>query len=300
LGELRYWGSQIAEEINKVAPSFIRRTTSPMGEEIQKYKRDIRDLRDILSKEQFESPAKPERSGWVKLLGYTREGEIDVLSAFLFGGKSSPDFEKVKEKVAAMTENERKEMYRRILSQRALGKFNPRREDVRFKKVPRAFENSKYLFEMWARGGDYRDLQRHRMLTQERQNFTTRWGYDLENEVLASPFADKIGTVLKMASAFYESVVVEHPDAAQNIVPFAYIQHWYINLTAREIYYMGELRTGPQGRTHYRKLVLEEVRQVMEVHPNLFQGIMVDWNDYSLSRRESEKWTDKKRRELGV
>jgi hypothetical protein len=40
--------------------------------------------------------------------------------------------------------------------------------------------------------------------------------------------------------------------------------------------------------------------QASAVHPDLFAGMKVDMNDYSLARRESEKWTDKKRKELGV
>jgi thymidylate synthase ThyX len=300
LGELRYLSHKIAGELGKVTPSFIRRIDSPMGRENQFYKTDIRNLRDRLSKEQFETPLKPERNGWAKLVGYTKGGEIDVLTAFLFGGKNSPSLEKVREKIVAMSSGKRRDIFRRIFAQRSPGKFNPRREDVRSKKMPRAFENSKYLFEMWARGGDYRDLHRHRMLTQEKQNFTTRWGYDLEPEVTNSPFAEKIESALEAMAPLYESVLTEYPDAAQYVVPFAYIQHWYMNITAREVYYMGELRTGPQGRPHYRKIVQEVAEQVIDVHPNLFEGMIIDWNDYSLARRESEKWSDKKRKEFGV
>jgi len=271
-----------------------------MGIQIQDYMSGIRSLRDNMSHELFGDRTEKERDGWVKLINYSPEGEIDVLTAFIFAGKFSPNFDEVRKKVLEMSDGERNDIYSRILAQRSLDKFNPRREDVRFKKVPRAFENSKYTFELWARGGDYRDLQRHRMLTQERQEFTTRFGYDLEKEVLESPFAGKVETALKMVEPLYEVMFVKYPDAAQYVATFGHIQSWYVNITAREMYYEGELRTGPQGRSHYRAIVQEMARQVMAVHPNLFKGMMIDWNDYSLARRESEKWTDQKRKELGV
>ncbi len=300
IGEMRYLSDQIAQELGQVTPSFIRRIDSPIGKEIQAYKTDIRNLRDELSEAQFSIPRKSKREGWSKLISYTGEGETEVLTAFLFGGKSSPSLEEVRSTVTGLSSEQRREIFGRIFAQRSLGKLNPKREDVRFKKMPRAFENSRYTFEMWARGGDYRDLHRHRMLTQERQNFTTKWGYDLESEVLDSPFAERIQSALQAAAPVFESIQREHPDAAQYGVPFGYIQHWYMNMSAREIYYMGELRTGPQGRPHYRKVVQEMVDQAAGVHPDLFKGIFIDRNDYSLARRESEKWSDNKRKELGV
>jgi len=300
LGELRYLAREISTELKRVTPSFIRRTETPMGIEIQNYKWDIRNLRDNMSRELFGDRPEKKRDGWVKLINYSTEGEIDVLTAFIFAGKFSPNFGEVRKKVLEMSEGERNNIYSRIFAQRSLGKFKPRREDVRSKKLPRAFENSKYIFELWARGGDYRDLHRHRMLTQERQEFTTRYGYDLEKEVLESPFAGKVETALKMVEPLYEAMFAEYPDAAQYVATFGHVQQWYVNLTAREMYYIGELRTGPQGRPHYRGIVQEMARQVIAVHPDLFKGMIIDWNDYSLSRRESEKWTDQKRKELGV
>jgi len=300
LGELRYWGSKIASELQRVTPSFIRRVDTPMGKELQEYKKDIRRLRDEISDEKFKGVVEMERGGWSKLIDYTKTGEVDVLTAFIFGGGSSPNYSEVRARVVGMSKDERRKIFERIFEQRSPGNNNPKREDVRFKRVPRAFENSRYTFALWARGGDYRDLHRHRLLTQERQPFTTKWGYDVEKEVLASPFVNEIEIALKLVSPVYELIHKEFPEVAQYTVAFAYIQHWYVNLTAREMYYMGELRTGPQGRSHYRHIVQEMATQASAVHPDLFAGMKVDMNDYSLARRESEKWTDKKRKELGV
>ena len=50
-------------------------------------------------------------------------------------------------------------------------------------KFPRALEHATFTFEMLADFGIYRDLQRHRMLTQERQLLTCNFGYYTPDEI---------------------------------------------------------------------------------------------------------------------
>lgn len=298
LGELRYWGKKIKDEINNVTPSFIRRIDTPIGQGIQDFLKEDKDLKDKISAEVFPRSSIVEGKTGATLVNYSKSGEIDVLAAYIFGGSNSPSLEDVRKKILKMSKEKRREIFSRIFDLRSLDNPNPKREDVRHIKMPRAFENSKYLFSVWARGGDYRDLQRHRMLTQERQLFTTKWGYDLEEEVKNSKFISSIEKSLQIANTTFQILKSEFPDAAQYLVPFAYIQHWYAHLNAREMYYQGELRTGPQGRPHYRHVVQEMARRVMEVHPDMFAGMKIDWNEYSLARRESAIWTEKRTKEL--
>src|SRR4029077_3218149 len=49
----------------------------------------------------------------------------------------------------------------------------------RRQRAPRALEHAQYTFEIVANFAAYRDLHRHRMLTQERQHLGTGLGYDL-------------------------------------------------------------------------------------------------------------------------
>lgn len=300
IGEMRYWGYKIATEVNKVTPSFIRRVDTPSGIRIQEYKRNVRELRDQMSREIFGGKKSGEKIIGSKLINYTEDGEQSVLTSFLFSGQNSPSYAEVAETVSKMSSDERGDKFAKIFALRYPGDSEPKREEVRFMKMPKSFENSTYIFALWARGGDYRDLQRHRMLTQERQIFSTHWGYDLEKEVFNYKFFGKIKKVLDLAKVLHERMSEESPNIAQYAIPFAYIQHWYMTLSVREMYFMAELRTGPQGRPHYRKIVQEMAKQVIAVHPNLFAGMMVDWNDYSLARRESEKRIEKKKKELGV
>lgn len=299
IGELRYWGQEICSELEIAVPSFVRRPKTARGAEMQLYRSNISLLKDELNQEVLPKESSQEFSRWVRLVSSTPEADIKIISAFLFGGSQTASFSQVEESVRGMTKTQRAELLSRILSERKLGKTEAQRPEVRFRKVPRAFENARYFFEVWARGGDYRDLHRHRQQTQERQKFTTRWGYDLESEVIDSPFAGKISAALENADEIYQKMFKLSPDIAQYSVPFAYLQHWYMNLTAREIYWICELRTGPQGRPHYREIAQQIASGAKARDPSVFQSIMVDRNDYRLSRRESEKNIERRINSLG-
>ena len=66
----------------------------------------------------------------------------------------------------------------------------------RWYKVGRAFENAYMRFEIVMDIGSYRDLHRHRMMTQERQTFSTHHGFatpvELVEAGLAAPFDEAI------------------------------------------------------------------------------------------------------------
>lgn len=294
LGEIRFWGQAICGELEKIVPSFVRRSKTQRGAEVQIYRTNLKKLREELSRRIFNGSKTSVRKGWAQLISFNAKADIDILSSFLFPSAGPLTLSEIRRQISEMPYSDREKMLQEILQERKFGKADARREEVRFRKVPRAFENAHYLFEVWARGGDYRDLHRHRQLTQERQTFGTERGYDLENEVLASPFKTQIVEAIETAGRFHKIMASGNPDVAQYIVPFAYIQHWYMSLSAREIYWMAELRTSPQGRPHYRKIVQEISRQAKVVSPSIFSDMMVDWGDYSISRRESEKKREKK------
>ncbi|HLD63095.1 MAG TPA: hypothetical protein VI875_04470, partial [Candidatus Norongarragalinales archaeon] len=58
------------------------------------------------------------------------------------------------------------------------------RRQNRRQKPGRALEHAFYTFDILSNYGGYRDLQRHRMLSQERQLLTTQFGYDVPNEII--------------------------------------------------------------------------------------------------------------------
>jgi thymidylate synthase ThyX len=289
LGEMRWWGQQICIELQKVVPSFVVRPVTERGAATQYYRRNLNAVRQKLVNDLSENKNySGKRTKWVDLVSYDKDAELKILVSFLFPASGS-SMKEIENKVKNLSAKKRAFMLSEILKERKFGKQTAERQEVRFRKVPRAFENSHYLFEASARGGDFHDLHRHRQQTQDKQKFTTHWGYDLESDVLKSPFAEEVKLLLEKTNSLFNKINKFSPYSAQYSVPSAFIQHWYMNLTAREIYWIGELRTGPQGRNHYRMISQQIVQLAKKVDPVIFSGLMADMNEYTLARRESEK-----------
>src|SRR2546423_14893523 len=82
--------------------------------------------------------------------------------------------------------------------------FSKRRH--RRDKPGRAFENVYYTFDVLGNLGLYRDLHRHRILTQERQDFTTVHGYDTPPEIEEAGFKTEFDHCMKRAAELYERI----------------------------------------------------------------------------------------------
>lgn len=284
LAEVRWWGKAIAREVNIVMPSLIEKVYISRGAEKQYYRQNVEVLRREMANRILgnEGSKKTRR---VSLVSYTPDADVAVLTAFLFSASKMSMLD-IEDKVRRMTPEQRSSELALLLKERQFGRESTNRTTDRNNKVPRAFEVANYQYEITGRGGDYRDLHRHRIGTQERKLFNTDLGYDLDSELNESPFIDQVGKVLNNASEYFKKLEKTLPDVAQYAVPYAFLQKWYLQISARELYWTGELRTGPQGRPHYREIVQDMVTLAQQVSPAIIQGLLVDRNSYPMARRE--------------
>jgi thymidylate synthase ThyX len=297
IGEARWWAKEMTKELTGVAPSFVARPQTRRGAELQQYRSNLNDLRKELIQQLSPMIAESPSARWSKLISSTPDAEVEIISTFLATSDSRKSLGETRAAVLKMNEFDRIYILSKILDERKFGKVNAERTGDRFKKVPRAFENAHYLFEIWGRGGDMRDIHRHRQATEGHPPYTTHWGYDLENELKNSPFLPFVENALRKAALLYEKTEKRYgSEIAQYTVPFGYLQRWYMNLSAREIFWIAELRTGPQARPHYKEIVLSMVDAARQANPNIFSNVLVDRQDYRLSRRESEKKLEKKKK----
>jgi thymidylate synthase ThyX len=156
-----------------------------------------------------------------------------------------------------------------------------------------------YTFDVLGNLGAYRDLQRHRMLSQERQDFTTIHGYDTPAEIAEAGFKADFDRCMERAAELYERIHRDHPFEAQYGVPFAFKIRWYMKMNLREAVHIGELRTMPQGHPDYRLIAQEMWRKIGEVHPALARvAKFIDWNTYRLGRFQSEMRSEYKKSAL--
>jgi thymidylate synthase ThyX len=169
-------------------------------------------------------------------------------------------------------------------------------------RAPRALEHIHYTFEITANFGAYRDLQRHRMLTQERQALGTALGYDVPPDLARYGVEGRFREAVERAAAAQRALAAAAgPLLAQYLVPLAFRLRWYFRLSLRELFHLCELRTGPQGHPDYRHVAQEMFRQVRAVHPRLAAyARFVDLGPgEELERRAAERRIDHKRAELG-
>lgn len=270
LMELRSLGSAMHDELNALIPSFVKRArTNPYLSETFARTRAVAQ-RVLPPPEGDASP--------VALVDYDAEAEERILAAILYPHARHP-LAQLRGCVRYMDEEQKREILDTYLAGRR------HRRD----KPGRAFEQVYYTFDITGNLGLYRDLQRHRMLTQERQDFTTVHGYDTPPEIREAGFEDGYERCMTRAAEVYEQIYGDLPIEAQYVVPFAYRIRWYMKLNLREAVHIGELRTMPQGHADYRRIVQEMWRQIAAVHPTLAKyAAFIDWNTYRLGRLSSE------------
>ena len=86
-------------------------------------------------------------------------------------------------------------------------------------KPGRAFENVYYTFDILGNLGLYRDLHRHRILTQERQEFTTVHGYDTPQEIDDAGFKVDFDQCMAEAAGLYENIFRDFPSKHSTSCP---------------------------------------------------------------------------------
>jgi thymidylate synthase ThyX len=278
LSEAMELGKAMHGELNRLIPSFVKRAqlneylaaTSAAANALASKAANVRPL----------DTKEP-----VTLIEYDGAAEEKIIAAILYAHSRHP-LEQLRQSAAKMNSEER----HKILGE-LFGKRRHRRD-----KLSRAFENIYYTFDILGNLGLYRDLHRHRILTQERQDFTTVHGYDTPPEIEEAGFKNEFDECMKRAADLYEQIYRDLPSEAQYVVPFAYKIRWYMKMNLREALHMCELRTMPQGHPDYRFICQEMWRKIQSVHPALAEaGKFIDWGKYRLGRLQSEMRTEFKK-----
>jgi thymidylate synthase ThyX len=278
LNEAKELGDALHGELNQLIPSFVKRAR------FNEYLAGTAELAKALTAKIAKAP--PESAGApVQLIDYDTEAEEKAIAAILYAHARHP-LEQLRGIAGKMSDEQRREIFAEHFAKRR------HRRD----KLSRAFENVYYTFDIVGNLGLYRDLHRHRILTQERQDFTTVHGYDTPPEIPEAGFKKEFDHCMERAAALYEKIYRELPAEAQYVVPFAYKIRWYMKMNLREALHLCELRTMPQGHPDYRFITQEMWRKIQSVHPALAEcGKFIDWQKYRLGRLQSEMRTEYKR-----
>ena len=283
LPECRQVAREMHSELVRVIPAFVRRALderygAPAAAYIAEARRRTAELAP-------RGEGTPPGSAAVRLVEFDADAERRVVAAALFPHSNLP-----------LDELRGLDVDVDAVMSALMDERGNRRH-----RAPRALEQAHYTFEITANFGAYRDLQRHRMLSQQRQALGTALGYDVPAELARHGLDGRFRQAVEHAAAAQTALEEPlGPALAQYAVPLAFRLRWFFRASLREVYHLCELRSGPEGHPDYRRVAQEMFRRVREVHPRLAaQARFVDLGPADqLERRASERRIDRKLAEL--
>ncbi len=289
LAELQDIGKRSYQELAKVIPSFVRRS-DPSHRTHQSYAQFSETMNSELKLIAEQHLGRCERSlqSGVRLVSHDPEAVTKVAAAMLFsnGNKGLPE---IWNYCKTLSDEE----LARILDAGCNARENRRQ------KSPRALEHAEFTFEVVTDFGAYRDLHRHRILTQERQFLSCDYGFYTPPEIQNTPYEEDYCHALNQAKEVFDVIAAELPEEAQYVVPMAYNIRWYFHVNLRALQWLCELRSSPAGHPSYRYIAQTMARQVCNTIPAFERFFkFVDYEGYELGRLDQEQRKVEKQQSL--
>ena len=280
LAEMQDIGKRMYEELSKVIPSFVRRAepSHRTHENFAKFFEAMRTDLQVVSNLNANFPERTLEPG-VRLIGYDQDAVVKVAAALLFahGNKSLTD-------LWSLCRGLSEEDLIRILDAGCNARENRRH------KSPRALEHANFTFELVTDFGAYRDLHRHRLLTQERQLLSCDYGFYIAPEIMGTPLEADYVHAMNKAKEVHLMIAAELPEEAQYVVPMAYNIRWYFQVNLRALQWLCELRSAAAGHPSYRFVAQSMARQVSEKFPAFERFFkFVDYEGYNMGRMGQEQ-----------
>jgi thymidylate synthase ThyX len=289
LAELQDIGKKSYEELNKVMPSFVRRSEPSHRhcKAFNDFNEKMEDERKALAEFSRDLPDRHTNSG-VRLVEHDPQAVEKVAAAMLFS-HSNQGLPELQRYCSSLSGDE----IERILDVAASGRENRRH------KSPRALEHAHFTFEIVADYGIYRDLQRHRMLTQERQLLGCDYGYYFPPELEGTEMEKEYCHAMEKSKEVYDAIAGELPEEGQYVVPMAYNIRWYFHVNLRALQWLTELRSSPQGHPGYRYIAQEMARLVSDKQPSFERYFkFVDYDGHELGRLKQEERIQRKTEQM--
>jgi thymidylate synthase ThyX len=127
--------------------------------------------------------------------------------------------------------------------------------------------------------GGFRDMHRHRRCIQIGQEFTTRHGYDVPEELQAAGVRQNYDAVMQRTAAAVEQLASqgspEAQESSQYAIPLGFRKRTLFKMDFAEVVYISELRTGPAGHFSYRNVAYAMYEAVAKKYPALAKYLRV-------------------------
>ena len=286
--EVRAHAALMLTELRHVIPAFLARVDQPTrgGRWIQ-YLAETRQALEAATRT-FVNAIEPQPRDEVTLTEFDPDGEIKVVAAALYASSELPD-DQLLALARRMSAADRAAVLRAYAGDRANRRHKP----------GRAFERTRYRFDILADYGAFRDLQRHRLLTLEWQPLSPQHGY-VEPAAIEEAGALSDWRTVMDRSADVHAALVAHDleDVASYAVVMAFRVRFYMDMNAREAMHIIELRTAPQGHPSYRRICQAMHRTIADVagHKAIAETMLfADHSEVELERLQSERALERKR-----
>lgn len=283
--EAEYLSNSIYGELEPELPELINSAVSQHGLSLIEYKKTL------------DSAAVPGESSvggripLVELLDYEdgHEALRKSLSLLSFANGSG-DLKSIMQRISSSAIGE----LERVIGQLAEMRTNRRH------KIHRAFESVPYLFQITTNYGAFRDLQRHRFISINRQPLSDMFGYDTPPFFAETEAGSGYAELMKESSKLYRRIR-EHSGkyVAQYVIPYSYRYQVSAYLNLREATFFCELRSTPQAHPDLREIAKAMHDEIRRVNPELSRLMkFVDHGEYALGRLRAEQRKERRMREL--
>jgi thymidylate synthase ThyX len=282
LGEAHELAASIRKALNTQIPTFIKRAGR------NDYLADNHHAMRKLCQELF-AFIQIETSAEVELLEDSHEDQrINLLSNMIFPYVRHSSCQ-IREIVKALPEERKKQIFATYIGSR-----QSKRD-----RAGRALEYGYPIqFDILAGFAEYRDLQRHRMLTQQRQDLGIDLGYSVPEEIEEIGMGSKVQECFERTESLHRDLKrTGMEQEAQYATLFNHFIRWNVGMNLRELGHLVELRTQKPGHPKYRRTAQMMARHYLKRHPEMEPVLQfVDYNDYDggITRADQEARTARK------
>ncbi|CAI2719202.1 FAD-dependent thymidylate synthase [Nitrospina watsonii] len=288
LSEAQDLAEQIREALNHQIPTFIKRAAR------REHRADVHRKMRARCDELFAAEAIETVPEVVLLDNRDEDYFINLVASMIFPYVQHST-QQVRRVVRALSEQARLDIFNLYMGERKSKRDRP----------GRALEYGYPIeFDIVAGFAEYRDLQRHRMLTQQRQDMGVLLGYSIPDEI------EEVGMLDAVQECFQRAEGLHHDlkraglrEEAQYAALFNHFMRWNMGMNLRELGHFTELRTQKAGHPKYRRVCQTMAKLYLQRHPEMEPVLRyVDHNDYdqSITRAEQEARTARKSLTTGV
>lgn len=312
--EVRLIGVMALQELLKVAPNFLQNVDHPYGVVARAYRTETRERHTQVTRQPAAEIREVEKKSRVRLVDWDKDADVKIAAQILYTGQEGHLSKRAIFEWARKVKDE-------DLQQNPDIWWSPRLAEIivsavpdrgreglnRRQKLPRAFEHAFAEVEFNADFGIYRDLQRNRMASTERQALSAEEVF-VPDEYYEPGMENVLKDYLELSELTRDLhrriLVSSDPNltrAAEYVTILGNKLRFNVRANIRQWVFFAELRTIEGGHKTYRQALQSAARQILYVMPFLKPLFAhVNWEkDYGLGRLKAEFKTQGKLEETG-